>query len=34
VLGAECLALLQQFFREAREKKKNGEGRRAPAEEA
>ena len=33
VLGAECLALLRQFFREAREKKKNGEGRRARAEE-
>jgi tRNA(adenine34) deaminase len=29
VLGPECLALLRQFFREAREKKKNGEARRA-----
>ncbi len=28
ILGHECLALLQQFFREAREKKKNGQSRR------
>jgi len=27
VMGAECLAMLQQFFRDARERKKNGEGR-------
>jgi len=27
VMGAECLELLQQFFRDARERKRNGEGR-------
>ena len=27
VMGAQCLELLQQFFRDARERKKNGDGR-------